>query len=157
MRWIKTKQVSKYFKTWSVPIKFTTYTAYLHKMVKPTLTIRRLLPTNCLSPFGQFEGLKFKGQYWKMKVSWKCVESVTKITVILEFLLYIVQAHRTLLKISWYTINSINYIYTFLKWQISINSISFLVYLLTTHSPQTSLFPRKCWINQTTTFMFPQR
>ena len=32
-----------------------------HKMVKQTQTIRRLLPTNCLSVFGYFLGLAHKG------------------------------------------------------------------------------------------------
>ena len=32
-----------------------------HKMVKHTQTIRRLLPTNCLSVFDQFVGMTLKG------------------------------------------------------------------------------------------------
>ena len=32
-----------------------------HKMVKQTQTIRRLLPTNCLSVFDNFMGLAIKG------------------------------------------------------------------------------------------------
>ena len=32
-----------------------------HKMVKHNQTIRRLLPTNCLSAFDHFEGLASKG------------------------------------------------------------------------------------------------
>ena len=32
-----------------------------HKMVKHTLTIRRLLPTNCLKLFDHFVGLALKG------------------------------------------------------------------------------------------------
>ena len=32
-----------------------------HKMVKHTQTIRRLLPTNCLSVFDHFVGLALKG------------------------------------------------------------------------------------------------
>ena len=32
-----------------------------HKMVKDTQTVRRLLPTNCLSVFDYFVGLAFKG------------------------------------------------------------------------------------------------
>ena len=32
-----------------------------HKMIKHTQTIRRLLPTNCLSVFDHFAGLALKG------------------------------------------------------------------------------------------------
>ena len=32
-----------------------------HKMVKQTQTVRRLLPTNCLSVFDHFVGLALKG------------------------------------------------------------------------------------------------
>ena len=39
-----------------------------HKMVKHTQTIRRLLLTNCLSVFGQFEGLALKGLTMSIKI-----------------------------------------------------------------------------------------
>ena len=40
-----------------------------HKMVKHTQTIRRILPTNCLSMFDHFVGLALKGLSSKRQVS----------------------------------------------------------------------------------------
>ena len=42
-------------------LKHSLFKSQPHKMVKYTQTIRRLLPTNCLSVFDHFVGLALKG------------------------------------------------------------------------------------------------
>ena len=58
-KYSKTKIIIKLKKIKSLVIK--TFKSQSHKMVKHTQTIRRLLPTNCLSVFDHFVGLTLKG------------------------------------------------------------------------------------------------
>ena len=48
-------------------ILFQPFKRQPHKMVKPTQTIRRLLPTNCLSVFDDFVELVLQGLKARMK------------------------------------------------------------------------------------------